>query len=319
MSVFKIRQARRAGARLVFALCGPSGSGKTRTALELAFGLAKYDASKVGLLDTENRRGSLYADCLLNEAGIVQRFLVGDLEPPFSPERYVEAIKEFQKAGVEVLVIDSGSHEWEGEGGCEDIAHAGNPRVPAWNKAKAAHKRFLNYALQCNMHIIVCLRAREKVRMFKDGNETKFEPLGMQPICEKNFLFEVTVSLMMFNEGTAQDVIKCPGELQPVLGRREGYITAADGAAVRAWVDTGELVDPQVELARNTLRTTTAAGVAAYHDAWKKTPKAIRDALMADGTHNTLKTSAEAFDKARQESKPGGAALGDLNQELAGG
>src|SRR5262245_53198485 len=89
MSVIQIREAERAGARLVIGLAGISGSGKTYSALQLAYGLAGGNAKKVGLLDTENRRGSLYANALKNRAGDVQRFLIGDLFAPFSPERYV--------------------------------------------------------------------------------------------------------------------------------------------------------------------------------------------------------------------------------------
>ena len=79
MSVINIRKAKREGARLVIGIAGISGSGKTRTALELAYGLANHDASKIGFLDTENKRGSLYSDVLRNGQGVVQEFYIGDL------------------------------------------------------------------------------------------------------------------------------------------------------------------------------------------------------------------------------------------------
>ena len=318
MSVINIREAKREGARLVIGLAGISGSGKTYTALQLAFGLANFDSRKVGLLDTENRRGSLYANALRDAKGVVQPFLVGDLEPPFSPRRYVDAIMEFQRAGVEVLVIDSATHEWEGTGGCEEIAHAQNPRLPDWATAKREHKAFMNAALQCNMHIVFCIRAREKVKIEKVNGRTEVTPLGIMPVCEKNFMFEMTASLMMMDEGRLQDVMKCPAELRDILGRSEGYLTPADGKALRDWVDGGVKIDPEIEHARNTLRTVTEGGVDAYRTAWTKTPKRIRDALLADGTHETLKAAAEAFDRQRIEAKPGGADLADLNDQVLG-
>lgn len=315
--VVNIRKAKRAGARLVIGLAGVSGSGKTYTALQFAYGLANFDASKVGLLDAENQRGSLYADCLKNERGEVQQFLVGDLEPPFSPERYAAAIRQFQEAGVEVLVIDSASHEWEGTGGCEEIAESRMlGGMKDWGTAKREHKRFMNAMLQSNMHIIPCLRAREKVEIRKNGSKTEVVPLGIMPVCEKNFMFELTASLMMYAEGTHQDVAKCPAELKPFLARGKGYITAADGKAVRDWVDGAVPLDPAIEHARNTLRTTTEAGLDAYKAAWMKTPKAARDALTDDGTHATLKAAAEAFDKAAAERKAGGSAVAGLNDAL---
>lgn len=319
MAVIQIREAQRAGARLVLGLSGLSGSGKTYTALQLAYGLANGDASKVGLLDTENKRGSLYADSIKNSKKEVQRFLIGDLYAPFSPERYSQAILEFQRAGVEVLVIDSGSHEWEGDGGCEDIAHAGNPKTPRWNEAKRQHKKFMSTLLQCDMHIIICLRAREKVKLVKRDGKTEFEPQGVMPICEKNFMFEMTASLMMWDEGKAQDVMKCPAELREILGRGNSYLTARDGLALRKWVEGGVQLDPAIEHARNSLRTVTEQGVQATQEAWNATSDEIRKALGA-GYLQELLDAAQAFDDQRAQAATGdGAAVDDLNDQILGG
>lgn len=318
MSIINIREAEREGARLVIGLGGISGSGKTYTALQLAWGLARGNAKKVGLLDTENRRGSLYANSLVDGKGEVHKFLIGDLYAPFSPQRYKDAIMEFQASGVEVLVIDSVSHEWEGIGGCEDIANAGDPKVPRWNKAKGEHKAFMNALLASDMHIIVCMRAREKVKMVKVNGATAFEPIGVQPIQEKNFVFEMTASLMMWNEGKAQEVMKCPAELRDILGRQEGYITARDGLALRKWVDGGAKVDPAIQAAQNSLRTVTEQGMAALEAAWKKQPKAMRDTL-GDAFLDELKRSAATFDAQRELANTGdGKAVDDLNDSVLG-
>ena len=315
--IFQIEEAQREGARLVLGLVGISGGGKTRTALEIAMGLANYNSKKIGMICTENKRGRLYADVLVNpETGEVQRFLIGDLSPPFSPQRYIEAIQAFEKAGVEVLVIDSGSHEWEGIGGCEDIANA-NPSKPAWNKAKGEHKRFMNALLQSPMHIIVCLRAREKVKLVKDSQgKTAYEPQGVQPICEKNFTFEMTASLMMWNSGRSQELLKVPEELMPILGRKEGYITAADGAALRAWVDGGKQLDEATERARSNLNLVCEQGLAELGAEWEKLSKKIKKAIGEKGLE-TLKASAREFDAQRRNASatPG---LDDLNAELSG-
>ncbi|MGQ3289061.1 AAA family ATPase [Sphingopyxis sp.] len=314
MTVITIRKAEREGARLVVGVAGISGSGKTFTALQLAYGLANNDASKVGFLDTENRRGSLYADALKNDRGEVQKFWIGDLYAPFSPQRYIDAILEFQKAGVEVLVIDSVSHEWEGQGGCEDIAHTGNPKMPQWNKAKAEHKRFMNALLQSDMHIVVCIRAREKVRI--EGG--KVTPLGIQPICEKNFMFEMTASLMMWDEGKSQQVMKCPDQLRAILGRESGYITAGDGAALRAWVDGAQQLDRTLEHARNSLRTITEQGTEALIKAWRALPDATRKAISPEGTcPDEFKRAAQDFDTQRERDSA--RQTDALNNELLGG
>lgn len=320
MSAINIRKAKREGARLVIGLAGISGSGKTRSAIELAYGLANFDPEKIGFLDTENRRGSLYSEVLRENAvkPTDVEFWIGDLDAPFSPQRYIDAIQQFQELGVEVLVIDSVSHEWEGQGGCEDIAHAGSPRNPKWNEAKREHKRFMNALLQSNMHVICCIRAREKVKLVKRDGKTEYEPQGIMPVTEKNFMFEMTASLMMWNEGSAQDVMKCPGELREILGRGEGYLTAADGKALREWVDGAKQLDPAVEAWRNRLRTNTEQGAAHIRDCWKKTPAKIREALGA-AFFDTLLASAQAFDEQREAAAAGdGQAVDDLNAQVLG-
>lgn len=288
MSVLQIREAKRAGARVIVGLAGPSGSGKTFTALQLAYGLANENGRKVGFLDTENRRGSLYADSL------PQPFLIGDLFAPFSPSRYVEAIREFQNAGVEVLVIDSVTHEWEGIGGCEEIATNTNSRMADWKRAKAEHKKFMNMMLQSDMHVIACIRAREKVD-FTDPKNPK--SLGLQPIQEKNFMFEMTASLMLSDAGRRPLVTKCPAELMPILGRQNGYLTIADGRALRAWIDGAEAVDAEVEHWRNRLQTETEGGVDALKAAWTTAPARVRAALK--DSLETLKAAAAEYDRQR--------------------
>lgn len=305
---FVIRKAERQGARLLIQLSGVSGSGKTYTALQMAYGLAGKDASKVVMIDTENRRGSLYADTLPGQA----QFGIIDFYAPFSPARYIEAIEAACQGGAEVIVIDSVTHEWESEGGCEWIAN--QTRFPDWKRAKAEHKRFMTYMLQSPAHIIACTRAREKVD-FSDPKNPR--PLGIQPIQEKNFSFEATVSLMMHDQGWRRDVLKCPAELQSVLGLAEGYIGVDQGLALRQWVDGGVVVDPQVEHHRGLLLNVTEKGMDALKAAWSSTPAAIQKKLGA-AFLDQLKASAKAYDDSRAPAAPEvPAAVGALNEAIS--
>ena len=292
---FQVRKAERQGARLLIQLSGPSGSGKTFTALQIAYGLAGNDASKVVLIDTENRRGSLYANAL------PQPFNIIDFYAPFSPERYIQAIDAACKAGAEVVVIDSVSHEWEGPGGCQEIA--AQTKFPDWKRAKAEHKRFMTHMLQSPAHVIACTRAREKTD-FTDTKNPK--PLGMQPIQEQNFSFEATVSLMMQDQGKRQDVLKSPAELQAIMGRAQGYITAQDGQAMRAWVDGAVQVDPAIEQARGMLLNVCEQGLEAFKAAWNAQTPAIRKAL-GQAFRDQCAASAQAYDKQRAEAAAAGA------------
>lgn len=316
MSVINIRKAQRAGARLVIGISGISGSGKTYTALQLAWGLANGDASKVGLLDTENKRGSLYADILKSRDGKVNQFLIGDLDAPFSPQRYIDAILEFQAAGVEVLVIDSVSHEWNGLGGVLAMVAKYEKSVTAWKNVKPEHQRFMNTMLQSDMHIIVCIRATNKVD-WKDAKNPK--QLGIMPVQQEEFMFEMTASMMMWNGGKSRQVLKCPEDLVPIFGEAggevDGYLTARNGLALRKWVDGGAEVDGKLETARNTLRSIAEQGVAALSSAWLELPKAVRKELGNEIPAEIL-ASAEAFDHGRKTTPEHD--LDDLNNEILG-
>jgi hypothetical protein len=113
---FQIRPARRANVPLVIGLPGPSGGGKTFSALLLARGLAGTDGQIVAI-DTENGRAQMYSD-----VGAPWQWM--GFGAPFTPERYVEAIGAAEAASPAVIVLDSVSHEYDGEGGMNDIVEA---------------------------------------------------------------------------------------------------------------------------------------------------------------------------------------------------
>ena len=288
MGILNIREAVRSGSRVVLGIAGASGSGKTYTALKIAEGMVS-DTRKIGFLDTENRRGSLYADILSGP------FMIADLYAPFSPQRYADAIKEFQSAGVEVLVVDSGSHEWEGDGGCEDIAYGSGGKMANWKLAKAENKKFMRALLQSDMHIIITFRAREKTDF---SNPKKPVSLGMQPICEKNVMFEMTASMMMWNEGRTQQFLKMPEALRQVFGDGNNYIGAESGRALVDWVNSGVQVDKEVSQWESRLQMSTDNGTAFLREQWSLCPPHIQKQLAH--TLDQLKASAAGFDQIAQ-------------------
>lgn len=291
MAILNIKPAKRGGSKAIIGIGGISGSGKTYTALLMARGMVDK-ASKIGFLDTENKRGSLYADIL------DAPFLIGDLHPPFSPKRYSEAIKEFQEAGVEVLVIDSVSHEWEGEGGCDDIANLKIGKMANWIGAKREHKGFMNTLLQCNMNIIVCIRAREKTD-FKNPKEPV--SLGIQPVCEKNFMFEMTASLLIENEGKTQKFLKLPSFLKPAFGDGKNYLGKETGKKLIEWINTGEKEEPEVTKCKSEFLMACEFGLAGIEAKWNSLSGTMK--IKMKQFMDTYKESARAYDQQRIESQ----------------
>ena len=306
MSILQIRPVQRESAKLVIGLAATSGEGKTYSALLLALGLAGGDPSKVGLLDTENRRGSLYSDIFDSP------FMIGDLAPPFSPERYIGAMREFAASGIEALVIDSMSHEHEGEGGLEEIAHRpkanGQARkIADWITAKREHKRFMNAMLFLPCHVVACFRAREKADF---SNPDKPVSLGLQPICEKNVLFEMTASFLLRNQGRERDAIKLPECLRSILGQT-GYFTPKHGEALRDWVGG---LDP-LERARNRVRLAATEGTGSLRSTWEAIGKDLRGQLGASFL-DTLRDQASAADEDRAQRQGDNGAPEDESGEF---
>lgn len=198
---FHFRPATRENVGLIIGLIGPSGGGKTYTAMRLAAGIAGDKPFCV--IDTEAGRAKHYADRF--------KFDHGDLKPPFRPGSYADAIRAADDAGYPVIVVDSASHEWAGEGGILDWQEeeltrmAGDNygkreacKMAAWIKPKTAHKQMVQRLLQVRAHLILCFRAEEKVKMERDSNnKMQIIPIGWQPICEKNLPFELTCSLLL--------------------------------------------------------------------------------------------------------------------------
>lgn len=211
--------------------------------------------------------------------------MYANLNPPFSPDRYGKAIKEFQETGVKVLVIDSVSHEWEGIGGCEDIANSpradGSERkIADWKRSKNEHRtRFMNSLMYADMHIICCVRAREKTD-FKDIN--KPVSLGIQPVCEKNFLFEMMASIMFSNEGKNQTWIKVPDYLKEAFGTGNAYLGQETGRKIIEWVRLGEKENPIVTKSRGEIILICEKGLKALQESWKTLDPIARKALNTE-------------------------------------
>ncbi len=296
MGILNIRPVELSGVKIVLGIVGESGDGKTYTALQIARGMVN-NASEIGFLDTENKRGSLYYNIL------DKPFLIGDLYPPFSPRRYISSIKEFQESGIKVLVIDSISHEWEGEGGCDDIANApkadGTPRmVPNWIGAKREHKAFMNTLLQSSVHIICCIRAREKTS-FTDPKKPK--SLGIQPICEKNFMFELTASIMMANQGKNQKWLKMPEFLKPAFGSGSNYLGPETGKKIIEWVNQTPQENPEITKLKAEMLMECEKGLNALVAVWKKVPKKLQPIL--ESHKNMCKESAMEYDLQRKQAE----------------
>lgn len=227
----KLTKATRKKSFLKLNISGPSGAGKTMSALYMAYGLVG-DWNKVAVIDTENGSASLYSH--------VGEFNTIDLEPPFSPERYIEAINECLKEGIECIVLDSSSHEWNGPGGCieinEKLAQAkykGNT-WSAWNETTPRHDAFVQKVLQSRCHFITCTRSKMETVMTDDK---KVKKVGMKDIQREGWEYELTVSLNLDRDTHTAIASK---DRTNLFERKAPFvITPETGEMIKEWCESG--------------------------------------------------------------------------------
>jgi hypothetical protein len=139
----QLQKAERKQAKIKLGLQGPSGSGKTMGALIIAFGLCG-DWSKIAVIDTENFSASLYAH--------LGGYQVLNISAPYNPEKYIEAIQLCENSAIEVIIIDSISHEWEGNGGILNIhSNMTGNSFTNWNRLTPRHNAFVQTILQVSL------------------------------------------------------------------------------------------------------------------------------------------------------------------------
>lgn len=290
----QLTKATRKKSKLRLNISGPSGSGKTYSALLMAKGLVG-DWDKVAVIDTENGSASLYEH--------LGGFNTIDLQAPFTPERYIEAIDTCVKAGMECIIIDSSSHEWDGAGGCleinEKLAQSkfkGNT-WSAWSVTTPRHEAFVNKVLQSPIHIITCTRSKMETVMTDDK---KVKKVGMKDIQRAGWEYELTVSLNIDRDTHTATASKDRTEL---FDKSDPFvITEATGRLIRDWCEKGISLEPPIDPIAEALADLYAApDLNTLGALWKK--------------HKPLQTRPE-FVAAKDQRKAVLSATGDTQSDI---
>lgn len=232
----QLRKVTRKQAKIRLGLSAVSGGGKTYSALLIAHGICQ-DWGKVAIIDTENGSADLYQH--LGDYNVLP------LTAPYSPERYIEAIAACEKAGMQVIIIDSITHEWEGKGGCLQIAESLGGRYQDWAKVTPRHQAFINAMLQSPSHIITTVRRKQDYEMTKDGNgKIKVEKGGLKEITREGFEYELTANLeidIRHNATASKD------RTGLFMDKPAFVPTAETGKLIKEWCETGEALPTQTE------------------------------------------------------------------------
>ena len=229
----QLQKATKSKVKLKIALQGTSGSGKTYSALQLAYGITA-DWTKIAVIDTENESSNYYA----NQG----EFNVLSLQAPFTPDRYLEAIQACIKAGMECIIIDSITHEWDGIGGILEMhekatrnSRSGNS-FNAWASITPLHNKFVQFIVDAPVHIIGTLRTKsDYVLQDRNGKQVPVK-VGMKAITRDGMEYEFGIGFEIDLNHTAT----CSKDRTGLFVDAEPFvITPATGQKLVEWANTG--------------------------------------------------------------------------------
>lgn len=266
-------KAERHKSKLRLALSGPSGSGKTYSALLLARGLG----GKIAVVDTERGSASMYAD--------LTPFDSLDMGPPYTPERFSEAISAAVEGGYNTVILDSISHEWSGSGGCLEIvdqvarAKYRSNSWSAWSDVTPRHRAFVDAMLHSPVHIIATLRSKTETAQVEDGGKKKVVKLGMKAEQRDGIEYEFTCVLDLAHDGHFATASKDRTGL--FAGQDPHAITEDTGRMLLGWLAEGSDVEIPVPFVSGLGSAERAAGngTDAFRAYWTTLTPAGRDAL----------------------------------------
>jgi hypothetical protein len=222
-----IRQATKLVSKLKMGIAGPSGSGKTYSALLLASGLTAWD--KICVIDTENGSADLYSH--------LGNYNVSLLNGPFTPEKYIAAIQEAENAGMEVIIIDSMTHEWDGKGGILEMHDAlpGNSYTN-WAKLTPRHNKFIEAILQSPCHVICCLRSKQDYVLVEKNGKQVPEKVGLRAITREGVEYEMT---LVFDINIKHQATSSKDRTGLFVDKPEFLIDQATGKMILDWTKQG--------------------------------------------------------------------------------
>lgn len=211
-------------------LQGPSGSGKTYSSLLLGYGLTN-DWSKIAVIDSENHSSELYSH--LGSYNVLQ------LSAPYTPEKYIQAIEACGQAGMQVIIIDSITHEWEFL--LEAHASLQGNSFTNWQKIGIRHKQFIQAILGSKAHVIVTTRTKQDY-VLNDRNGKKVpEKIGLKAVQREGLDYEFT---LVFDLNMKKKATASKDRTGLFFGKTEQMLTIEVGKSIYNWCNAGKDIAP---------------------------------------------------------------------------
>lgn len=209
----ELQSAKREKIKVPIMLMGASGSGKTLSALLIAKGIIEEmhpDMSneeqwkKIALIDSEHKRSLLYAQSEHDDVRI-EGFQHLNLKAPFTAERYMQAFQICKNAGCEVIIVDSLSHAWSGEGGILDKVNNLGGRYQDWKEVKPDENLMLKMLIDSELHVIATARSKQATEVTtSETGKLKVEKLGLKPDQKDTLEYEFAITFQIYQDHMAE-------------------------------------------------------------------------------------------------------------------
>ncbi|QMU28788.1 AAA family ATPase [Adhaeribacter radiodurans] len=221
----ELQIAQRSQAKIRLCLQGPAGAGKTYSALLVAYGLCG-DWSKVAVIDTEHYSASLYSH--------LGEYKVLPLAEPYSPEHYQEAVQVCESAGMEVIILDTISLEWQFL--LDYHASLSGNSFTNWSKVTPRHNHFVKALLHSPAHIIATARTKQDYVLSEKNGKLVPEKVGLKAIQRDDLDYEFT---LVFDLDTKNQASASKDRTSLFQGKPPHLLTADTGQQIRNWCELG--------------------------------------------------------------------------------
>lgn len=265
---------------------GESGTGKTMRALQLATALAKLEGGRVAFIDSENGKALFYAPYFdFDHMALANN----------SPQAYIDAMRQAEKHGYSVIVVDSFTHAWSGDGGVLDIV---DKNKKGWAVGKPEHHKMVAAIHKAHCHIIGTVRLKNSFDKDPNG-KIDWNSAQVDARQEGEFEYEFDLSLVLDRNHTATvRMSKCFDVKAGASYEKDGHPALAE--TLHNWANAGDEPPKWYEAPAARARL---AGARDKMMASKIPPTIIDNALVALSDYDAFIDEEDFFQQLREKVK----------------
>ena len=186
------------------------------------------------MLDMENGSGDLYGDKF--------DYDICPITAPYDVRKYLQGIHDAEEAGYDVLIIDSLSHAWNGEGGLLDMQNRiteSNAKInsfSAWRKVTPWQNKLVEFILTSKCHIIATMRSKtDYIQVENDRGRSEIKKVGLAPVQREGIDYEFTTVFDL----SVEHIATVSKDRTSLFDNQAFQLCEETGKALKEWLDSG--------------------------------------------------------------------------------